>query len=48
MLGALFVLVTLYLPQGIAGLFRYLKRKPAADNNDDGGDQALPAAQGGV
>jgi len=26
-LGALFVLVTLYLPQGIAGLFSYLKRK---------------------
>ena len=32
-LGAMFVLVTVFLPKGVAGLFRYLKRKKHDDHS---------------
>jgi urea transport system permease protein len=31
-LGAMFVLVTVFLPKGVAGLFRYLKRRKRDDS----------------
>ena len=45
MLGALFVLVTLYLPQGIAGLFKRFKLKQPADPTDK---TPTPVTEGGA
>ncbi|MBT2771952.1 urea ABC transporter permease subunit UrtC [Halomonas sp. ISL-60] len=41
-LGAMFVLVTVFLPKGVAGLFQYLKRRKRDDtaNNDPNADPA--------
>ncbi|BBI64929.1 hypothetical protein HSBAA_62350 [Vreelandella sulfidaeris] len=34
-LGAMFVLVTVFLPKGVAGLFGYLKRRKREDQTTD-------------
>lgn len=48
-LGSLFVLVTLFLPKGLVGLFNYFKRKVKHDDDEDDeqGKQAEDSKEGG-